>query len=130
MYPNSLVAVQSVPITINVASSNPAQVYLIPHFMLKFVSDLRQVGGFLRVLRFPTHKTYRHDITEMLLKVSLNTINQAKPFVNRLLKIYFLSCKSKVQTETVMLKKKFNNNHLTKTKRLCNDTTLDIKVCQ
>jgi hypothetical protein len=37
--------------------------------MIKFVSDLRQVGGFLRVLRFPPPiKTDRHDITEKLLK--------------------------------------------------------------
>ena len=25
----------------------------VQHYMIKFVSDLRQVGGFLRVLRFP-----------------------------------------------------------------------------
>jgi hypothetical protein len=25
----------------------------VKHYMIKFVSDLRQVGGFLRVLRFP-----------------------------------------------------------------------------
>ena len=37
---------------------------------LKFVSEWRQVGGFLRVL----HKTYRHDETEILLKVMLNII--------------------------------------------------------
>ena len=28
-------------------------VYSIQHYMVKFVSDLRLVGGFLRVLRFP-----------------------------------------------------------------------------
>jgi len=28
-------------------------VYSIQHYVIKFVSDLRQVGGFLRVLRFP-----------------------------------------------------------------------------
>ena len=46
--------IQSVPITTNVVSSNPAhgEVYLIPHYLIKFVSDLRQVGGFLRVLQF------------------------------------------------------------------------------
>ena len=46
---------QSVPITIKVVSSNPAEgeVYSIPHYVIKFVSDLRQVGGFLLVLRFP-----------------------------------------------------------------------------
>ena len=42
---------QSVPITTNVVSSNPA--LAIQHYVIKFVSDLRQVGCFLRVLRFP-----------------------------------------------------------------------------
>ena len=28
-------------------------VYLIQHYVIKFVSDLRQVGCFIRVLRFP-----------------------------------------------------------------------------
>ena len=39
----------------NAVSSNPAQgdVYSIQHYVLKFVSDLRQFGGFLRVLRLP-----------------------------------------------------------------------------
>ena len=40
----------------------------------KFVSDLRQVGGFPRVSS--TNKTYRHDISEILLEVALNTITQ------------------------------------------------------
>ena len=55
------------------------EVYSIQHYMIKFVSDLRQVGGFLWVLRFhPLSKTDRHDITEILLKVVLNTIIQTK----------------------------------------------------
>jgi hypothetical protein len=29
------------------------EVYSIQHYVIKFVSDLRQVGGFLMVLRFP-----------------------------------------------------------------------------
>ena len=47
--------VQSVPITTKVVSSNPVhgEVYSIQHYVIKFVSDLRHVGGFLRVLRFP-----------------------------------------------------------------------------
>ena len=43
------------PITINVVcefESHSGEVYLIQHYVIKFVSDLRQVGGFLRVLRF------------------------------------------------------------------------------
>ena len=30
--------------------------FCVQHYVIKFVSDLRQVGGFYRVLRFPTHK--------------------------------------------------------------------------
>jgi hypothetical protein len=69
---------QSVNIT-KVVSSNPAhgKVYSIQHYVIKFVSDLQQVGDFLWVLMFPPsielHE--RHDITEMLLKVPLSTIS-------------------------------------------------------
>jgi hypothetical protein len=53
-----LLPVQSVPITTEVLSSNPThdEVYLIQHYVIKFVSDLQQVGGFLRVLQFPPPK--------------------------------------------------------------------------
>jgi hypothetical protein len=36
-------------------SSNPVhgEVYLTQHYVIKFVGDLRQVSGFLPVLRFP-----------------------------------------------------------------------------
>ena len=70
--------VQSVPITTKVVSSNPAhsQVYSIQHFVIKFVNDFLQVGGFLKVLTVSsTNKTDRHDVAEILLKVALNTIN-------------------------------------------------------
>jgi hypothetical protein len=62
--------VQSEPIISNVVSSNPAhdRVYSIQHFKIKFVSDLRQVGGFLH--------QYNYNVTEILLKVALNTIKQ------------------------------------------------------
>jgi hypothetical protein len=38
-----------------VVSSNPVhrEVYSIQHYVIQFVSDLQQVGGFLWVLRFP-----------------------------------------------------------------------------
>jgi hypothetical protein len=46
--------------------------------VIKIVSNLRQVGGYLRVLRFPPSikltATAIYDITEILLKVALNTI--------------------------------------------------------
>jgi hypothetical protein len=40
---------QPVPITCNVVISNPShdEVYSIQLYVIKFVSDLRQVGGFL-----------------------------------------------------------------------------------
>jgi hypothetical protein len=47
--------VQSVQITTKFVSSNPAhgEVCSIQHYVIKFVSDLRQVGDFLRVPRLP-----------------------------------------------------------------------------
>ena len=33
--------------------TDDGQVYLVQHYVIKFVSDLRQVNGFLRVLQFP-----------------------------------------------------------------------------
>ena len=47
--------VQSVHIATKVMSSNPVhgEAYSIQHFVIKFVSDLRQIGGFLRLLQFP-----------------------------------------------------------------------------
>jgi len=44
-----------VPITTKVVYLNSVhgEVYLLQHYVIKFVRDLRQVGGFLQVLRFP-----------------------------------------------------------------------------
>jgi hypothetical protein len=46
--------VQSVSISTKVVSSNPVhgKVYWIPHYVIKFVSDLRQVGVFTRYSGF------------------------------------------------------------------------------
>jgi len=46
--------IQSLSIITNVLGSISAhcEVYLIQHYVIKFVNDLRQVGGFLLVLRF------------------------------------------------------------------------------
>ena len=54
-YMNFQLPVQSVSITTNNASSNSVggEVYVIHHYVIKFVSDLREVGCFLRVLLFP-----------------------------------------------------------------------------
>ena len=59
-----------------VVSSNPAhgEVYLIQNYVVKFVSDLRQVSCFFPgTLVSSTNKADRHNITEILLKVTLNT---------------------------------------------------------
>jgi hypothetical protein len=46
--------------------------YSIQLFVIKFVSDLQQVGGFFRVLQFAS--PIQFTIAEILLKVALNTI--------------------------------------------------------
>ena len=68
---------QSVPISTTVVCSNLAysEVYSIQHYVIKFVSNLRQVSGFLQVLQFPTPIKLTATIIEILLKVVLNTIN-------------------------------------------------------
>ena len=55
---------QSVPITTKVVSLNPThgKVYEIQHYVIKFVSDLQQVSGFLW---FPPPIKLTHDITEI-----------------------------------------------------------------
>ena len=65
---------QSVAITTIAVSSNRAddEVYSIQHYVIKFIRDFRPVGGFLRF--HPPIKTDRHDITEIVLKLALNTI--------------------------------------------------------
>ena len=48
------IPMQSVPITTAVVGSNLDQGEVcVQHYVIKFVSDLRQVGSFLWVLRFP-----------------------------------------------------------------------------
>ena len=57
--------VKSVTITTYFVSSIPThgQVYLIQHFVHKFISDLRQVGGFLPGTPVSsTNRSDRHDI--------------------------------------------------------------------
>jgi len=49
----------------------------IQQYVIKFINDLRQFGGFLQVLH------HRHDITEILLKVALNTITQKSNIVKK-----------------------------------------------
>ena len=52
-YLDSQLLMQSVPITTNVVRSNltHGEVHSIQHYVIKFVKDLQQFGGFLRVFR-------------------------------------------------------------------------------
>jgi hypothetical protein len=61
---------QSVTINSNVVGSNPAngEVYSIKHYVIKLVSDLRKVSGFLRVLQFPPLTKLTADKTEILFE--------------------------------------------------------------
>jgi hypothetical protein len=68
--------VQSVPITTQVVSLNPVhgEVYSMQHYVIKFISDLRQVGDFLWVLWFPpdvhpmnTQKNHSNCLTDVVL---------------------------------------------------------------
>ena len=65
--------VQSVPIIIEVVCSSPVhdEVYSIQHYVIKFVSDLRQVYGFLWAPVSSINKTEHHNILEIMLKVAL-----------------------------------------------------------
>ena len=61
-------------------SSNPVhgEVYLIQHYVIKVCQWLATTGQWfsLGTLVSFTNKNVRHDMTEILLKVALNTINQ------------------------------------------------------
>jgi hypothetical protein len=74
----------SVTITTEVVTMNPVhgELYSMQHYVITFGSDLLLVSGFLRVLWSSTNQTDHHDITEILLKVALNTINQTKPGIS------------------------------------------------
>ena len=68
--------VQSMSITTKVMSSNPAcgEVYLIQHYVIKFISDFRHWWFSSGTTVSSTNKTDCNDIAEILLKVALNTI--------------------------------------------------------
>ena len=77
---------QSVSVTTKAVSFNPVRdkVYSIQHYVIKFVSDLRQVGNFSPGTPVSsTNKTDCHDITEILVKVVLNTINQPTNLIRK-----------------------------------------------
>ena len=51
-------------------------VYLLQHYVIKFVSDAAGRWFSPGTLVFSTNKTDRHDITEIMLKVALNSITK------------------------------------------------------
>jgi len=64
---------QLVPITTTESCSG--EVYSIQNYVIKFVNDLWKVDGFIPSTPVSsTSNTDRHDITEILFKVVLNTI--------------------------------------------------------
>ena len=70
------------PITTNVESSNPTsragEVYSIQHYVIRFVSDLRHVGGFLRVLRFHPPIKLTATLNTTNLTLTLQTLQEPK----------------------------------------------------
>jgi hypothetical protein len=61
---------QSVYITTNVVSSNPAhgEVYSIQHYVIKFVSDFRQIGGFTHRVKSTLRSRVKWQSKTMTLK--------------------------------------------------------------
>jgi hypothetical protein len=85
-----------VPITTKVVSLNPVhgEVYSIQHYVI--VCQRLETGQWFSpgTLISSTNKTGRHDITEILLKVTLNTINQTYSIssaciISKLCKVWF-----------------------------------------
>jgi len=68
-----------------------SQVYSIQHYVMKFVSDLREVGGFYRVLRFPPRKKnwpprYNWNIVKSVVKHY-----NPNPYIFQTYSLYFFS---------------------------------------
>ena len=64
------------PLKLRVFKSSSDEVYSLQHYVIKFVSDLKQVGSNLRML-----KASSTNKTEILLKVVLNTIHQPQQYL-------------------------------------------------
>jgi hypothetical protein len=65
-------------------NSNPAhgEVYSIQVYVIKFVSDLSQIDGFLRMLRFPPSIKQSVMIKKNIVEMELNAIALTHPFMN------------------------------------------------
>ena len=68
------------PIATNVVSLNPfhGEMYSIQHYVIKFVSDLRQFGGYLRVLPFPPPIKLTANIVENGIKYQINPFDSSQ----------------------------------------------------
>ena len=66
-------------------SSHPVhgEVYSIQHYVIKFGSDLRQIGGYLRVLRFPPPIKLTATILQNFVEIGVkhHKPNQTKPIL-------------------------------------------------
>ena len=81
---------------INVYHPVHHEVYSIQHYVIKFVSNLHQVGGFpMSTPVSSTNKTDCHDIIEILLKVASNTLTN-------FLEIYKGTYNTIINLETIM----------------------------
>jgi hypothetical protein len=76
------VPVQSVPITTKILNFEPRSWRGVLDTILCDKVRQRLATGQWYSSVSPTNKTDRHDITEILLKVALRTINQIKPIHN------------------------------------------------
>ena len=76
----------------NVVDSNldPVEMFSMIHYVKKFVSDLRQVSGFLKVLLFPPSIKLT-GTTEILLKVALSTITLTLISESLILRVHICS---------------------------------------
>ena len=81
--PDRTVPVQSVHITSKFASLNAAdgEVYSIQHYVIEFVSDLRQVFSFLQVPQFPVRHIFNWNIVENGIKDHNNNRNPTKMYL-------------------------------------------------
>jgi len=75
-------------------SSNPVkdEVSSIQQYVIKFVSHLRQVGGFLRVLRCPP--PIKHELSWLDTGTSMNSGRDKVSFMGLLLKWWGDECVS------------------------------------
>ena len=69
---------------------DPAEMFSMIHYVNKFVSDLRQVSGFLKILSFPPSIKLT-GTTEILLKVALSTITLTLISESLILRVHICS---------------------------------------